>query len=316
MLAAYTSHKGLRNSLIVGELPSPSVGDDHVLIEAHASSVNPLDWKIYKGIQFLPFKKIVPGHDVAGVITQVGTKVSQFKVGDEVYCCLPGLIGGAYAELVRAPINCVARKPNNLSMQEAAATPLAALTAWQAFKKAHLQQGQSVLIIGASGGVGTFAVQIAKALGAQVTGVCSTGNLDLVRQLGADLVIDYTRESVLDRDEQYDIVFDVVGHQSLSSCSHILHPQGHYITINPNPRSVVDIVQQRIPFSHSGQRASFVSMRPETRDLNEITTLIEAGKVKPVIDIQYDLDAVDEAYTYSELGRSKGKIVINLREPM
>lgn len=313
MLAAHTACNGLRKNLTVGELPTPRISASQILIEVHASSVNPLDWKVYKGIRYLPVNNIVPGHDVAGIVRQVGSAVKNFQAGDEVYSCLPGLIGGAYAELVKVPVKAVALKPGNISMQEAAATPLAALTAWQAFKLAKLKKNDSVLIIGASGGVGTYAVQIAKALGAEVTGVCSTGNLDLVRSLGADHVIDYTRESIHELKKRFQVVFDVIGHENLHSCRNIIDATGHFVTTNPGPRSLLEISIDKVSFSGSRQHASLVSMRPSSQDLNDITALIEAGKIKPVIDRQFDLSELDKAYQYSQQGHAKGKIVINLR---
>ncbi|MBA54022.1 MAG: zinc-binding alcohol dehydrogenase [Pseudomonadales bacterium] len=313
MLAAHNSRKLLTTKHVIDEIPDPVVKPQQVLIEVHASSVNPLDWKLYKGVRYVPFKKIVLGHDVAGVVTQVGDKVTTFKPGDEVYCCLPGLLGGAYAEQVAVAARNVSLKPENLSMQEAAATPLAALTAWQALKQTQLKANDSILIIGASGGVGTFAVQLAKAMGADVTGVCGTSNIDLVLTLGADDIIDYTQHSIFDNHQQYDVIFDVIGHESLHSCRYILKSNGRYITTNPNPRSIMDIASHGL--RANGQRASFISMKANGQDLMHIKTLIEAGKVKPIIDKQYSLDQIDEAYAYSQMGHSRGKIVINLAEP-
>ena len=313
MLAAHTSGNALNGHLVVSEVKDPRLHPSEVLIDVMASSVNPLDWKILKGVRYLPFTKLVLGHDVAGFIAKVGAKVTDFEVGDEVYCCLPGIIGGANAERVNVPANMVMMKPSNISMQEAAATPLAALTAWQALNQTHIKKGDSVLIIGASGGVGTFAVQIAKALSAHVTGVCSTKHLGFVRSLGADQVIDYTSESIFEQEDKYDIVFDVIGHESLHSCESIIREGGHYITTNPSPRSILDIVTHVAAFSPTAKHASFVSMKANAKDLKRISALIKVGKVKPIIDKEFALTEIDDAYAYSRLGHSTGKIVINMQ---
>lgn len=305
MLAAHTVCKGIGSQIIVSDIPSPALKSKQVLIAARASSINPLDFKLYRALRYLPLRNIVLGHDVAGVITDVGAGVTDFNVGDEVYGCLPGAIGGAFAETVRAPASAIALKPKNLTMEQAAATPLVALTAWQAIHKAGLKPGDSLLVIGASGGVGTFAVQLAKALGIHVTGVCGTNNVAMVQSLGADDVIDYKKESIFDRPQQYQMVFDVVGQTNLHRCKKLLSPNGHYLAINPGPRNALDFI--------SGKRhARVIFMRPSQPDLNAITQLIEAGKVKPVIDKEFALAEIAQAYEYAEKQKGSGKVVVNL----
>lgn len=311
MQAAHTVCRGLGKNIIVSERPTPRVKSNQVLIDVRASSVNPLNYAVHQGIKHVPLLNIVPGHDVAGVVTQVGHGVTDLQVGDQVFGCMPGLFGGAFSQLVAMPAAAVAIKPENLTMLEAASIPLVALTAVQAFRNAGLKSGDSVLIIGASGGVGTMAVQIAKALGASVTGVCSTGNLELVRSLGADTVVDYTQTRIQDLSPRFNVVFDIIGEESMSSCSRILTSDGCYVTTQYSARSMLDWMLTSLR-STNGRRSRIVSMRPRREDLQQIAGLIEAGKVKPVIDRCYSLSEVSEAFEYSASKRVKGKIVIDL----
>lgn len=306
MLAAHLVPSGIRSRIAVGEVPAPTLKPRQVLITAHAASINPLDYKVYDVLRHVPLPRIVPGHDVAGVISAVGSGVTGFQVGDEVYGCLPGAVGGTFAEVVRAPASVIARKPKNLSMEEAAATPLVALTAWQALHRTGLSAGDRLLVIGASGGVGSFAVQFARVLGVHVTGVCSTDNIELVRALGADEVIDYQRQSIFHSGQRYHTIFDVAGRESLHHCRKLLEPEGHYLTINPGPRNALDMVAFR-------QKAHFLFLRSRQRDLNAITALIEAGKVKPVIDRVFPLAQIALAYDYAQRGKPRGKVVVKLK---
>lgn len=292
------------------EVEQPKIKPDELLVKIHASSVNPIDWKIRKGMLGLltgyQFPKIL-GFDVAGEVVEVGSGVTRFQVGDAVYGST-NFPGGAYAEFAAVPENLLTLKPNNLSYQEAATVPLAALTALQALRNlGNIQSGQAVLINGASGGVGIFAVQIAKAIGAEVTGVSSTKNLDLVKSLDADRVIDYKQQDFAQDTAQYDIIFDAVGARSLLDTKKVLKPNGVYITTLPSPQVVVEsVLTSFLP----GQKAKLVFEKPNSQDLNYLKDLIEAGKIRTVIDRTYPLQELAAAHTYSETGRAAGKIAI------
>ncbi|MEH1937735.1 MAG: NAD(P)-dependent alcohol dehydrogenase [Nostoc sp.] len=292
------------------DVEQPKIEPTQLLVKVRASSVNPIDWKIRQGMLSLitgsKFPKIL-GFDVAGEVVAVGSGVTRFKPGDAVYGST-NFPGGGYAELAAVPENLVAFKPTNLSYEEAAAVPLAALTALQALRdQGNIQTGQTVLINGAAGGVGSFAVQIAKALGAVVTGVSSTKNLDLVKSLLADRVIDYTQQDFTQDTAQYDIIFDAVGKRSLSQTKRVLKPNGIYITTVPSAETVVQsVLTAFLP----GQKAKFVFEKPNAKDLVYLKELIEAGKIRVVIDRTYPLQELATAHSYSETGRAVGKIAL------
>ena len=250
---------------------------------------------------------MILGFDLAGVVLEVGSQVSDFQVGDEIYGSL-GVPGGAYGELAVIPQTVAALKPTNISFESAAALPVAALTALQSLReKANIQPSQSVLINGASGGVGIFAVQIAKALGAEVTGVCSSKNLDFVKSLGADSLIDYTQQDFTQIRAQYDIILDAVGKQTFDNCKKILKPKGVYVTTLPTLSNIVPIELTNL---FGTKRAKFILAQPNTADLLYLNELIETGKLRVVIDCIYPLQELATAHTYSETERAKGKIVI------
>ncbi|MBD2385239.1 NAD(P)-dependent alcohol dehydrogenase [Cylindrospermum sp. FACHB-282] len=292
------------------DVEPPKIKSNQLLVKVHASSVNPIDWKIRKGMFSLitgsTFPKIL-GFDLAGEVVQVGSQVTRFKSGDAIYGST-GLPGGAYAEYAAIAENLVALKPSNLTYEEAAAVPGGALTALQSLRdQGQIKSGQLVLINGAAGGVGSFGVQIAKALGAEVTGVCSTKNLDLVKSLNADFVIDYTQQDFAKGNVQYDIIFDAVGKRSLSQCKGVLKPNGIYITTLPTPESVLETL---ITAFFPGQKAKLVLEKPNTQDLDYLKELIEAGKIRVVIDRTYPLQELAAAHAYSETERASGKIAI------
>lgn len=292
------------------DVEQPKIEPTQLLVKVRASSVNPVDWKIRQGMLSLitgsNFPKIL-GFDVAGDVVAVGSGVTRFKAGDAIYGST-SLPGGGYAEFAAVPENLVALKPTNLNYEEAAAVPLAALTALQALRnEGNIQTGQTVLINGAAGGVGIFAVQIAKALGAVVTGVSSTKNLDLVESLLADRVIDYTQQDFTQDTAQYDIIFDAVGKRSLSQTKRVLKPNGIYITTLPSPEVLLEgVLTAFLP----GQKAKFILEKPNIQDLVYLKELIEAGKIRVVIDRTYPLQELAAAHSYSETGRAVGKIAI------
>ena len=303
------------------EQPVPKVGE--VLVKVHAASVNALDWHFMRGSPFLVRvsgaglrkpKDPRLGVDLAGRVEAVGTNVTQFRVGDEVF----GIGDGAFAEYACAREDKVALKPANLSFEAAAAVPVAAVTALQALRdQGHIQPGQQVLIHGASGSVGTFAVQLAKALGANVTAVCSTRSVDTVRSLGADRVVDYTREDVTKSGRQYDLILGVNGYHSIFAYRRVLRPTGTYIMVGAaNARLIRAVLQVMLlgrMMSRPGKkRMGTFTATVTQRDLEFVKELLEAGRVVPVIDKCYSLGETAEALRHMEVGHPKGKIVITV----
>ncbi len=310
MKAVVIREYGSADVLRYEEVEAPTIKPDELLVKVHAASVNPVDWKIRKGmLKIISGNKfpMILGFDLAGVVLEVGSQVTGFQVGDEIYGSL-GVPGGAYAEIAAVPQKVAAIKSKNISFEEAAALPVAALTALQSLRdKANIQPSQSVLINGASGGVGIFAVQIAKALGAEVTGVCSSKNLDFVKSLGADSLIDYTTHDFTKNQVQYDIVFDAVGKQTFDNSKKVLKPNGIYITTLPNLQNIVAIALTSL---FGTQKAKFILAQPNTADLLYLNELIEADKLRVVIDCTYPLQELAAAHIYSESERAKGKIAI------
>jgi 2-desacetyl-2-hydroxyethyl bacteriochlorophyllide A dehydrogenase len=295
------------------DIPEPQIKPDQLLVKIHASSVNPVDWKIrYGHLQLLTGYNfpLVLGFDAAGIVTAVGDAITRFQVGDSVYAYLKSLPGGADAEYAAVSESAAGVKPDNMSYEEAAGVPLAAITALQGLRnQGQILPGHKVLVNGASGGVGTFAVQIAKAIGAEVTGVCSRKNTELVESLGADRVIDYTTQDFTKNAVQYDIIFDAVGKQSFSQCKKVLQPNGVYVTTLPSTES---LVQSAITFVLPGQKAKLIVAQSNSQDLAYLKDLITADKVRTVIDRTFPLSELAEAHTYSEAGHAVGKIIITM----
>jgi NADPH:quinone reductase-like Zn-dependent oxidoreductase len=321
MKAIVYDRYGPPDVLELREVDRPVAGDDQVLVRVHASSVNPADWHLMTGTPYIARlsgglrkpKVQIPGIDLAGRIEAVGGNVTRFQPGDEVF----GEGSKAFAEYVGVPEDKLAPKPANLTFEEAAAVPVAGVTALQGLRdKGRLEPGQSVLIIGASGGVGTFAVQLAKALGADVTGVCSTGNVDRVRSLGADQVVDYTREDFTRSGQRYDLVFQVAGTASPSDLRRVLTPKGTLVLcsgeggrlLGPVGRIAGALVRSRL----WRQRAVTWIANTTSKDLLDLKELIEAGKVTPVIDRRYTLAEAPEALRYQGAGHTQGKTVITV----
>lgn len=319
---------GTADVLKYEDTAKPTPADNQVLAKVHAASVNPLDWHYMRGTPYIERleagfgKPDDPrmGVDFAGTVEAVGKNVKQFKPGDEVF----GAGDGAFAEYVTVrEQEALALKPPNLTFEQAAAVPIAAITALQALRdRGRIQSGKRVLIIGASGGVGTFAVQIAKSYGAEVTGVCSTRNVEMVRSLGADHVIDYTREDVTKSGHQYDMIVDNVGNRSLSellSFRQILTPQGVFVLIGgggpdagPWLGPLVTLLEERMISPFVSQKFVWLIAELNKEDLTILGDLIQAGKVTPVIDRTYKLSETPEALRYLEKGHARGKVVISL----
>jgi NADPH:quinone reductase-like Zn-dependent oxidoreductase len=298
--------------LEVADLPDPKPTGRKLLIKVHAAGINPVDCKMRSGKPRIPGLRFprVPGSDVAGEVVQVSGGVTRFRPGDAVYAMLSPFSGGACAEYALVPERQAAKKPTNLSFPEAAAVPVAGLAALQTLRDLGKDRnGGRVLINGASGGVGSFAVQIAKAYGAEVTGVTSFRNLDFVKELGANRVIDYSREDFTQSDSRYDIVLDAVSNRSFQECKSILSPKGVYIATLP---SFSLIFHTLTSFFSRGRRAKFFSVRARGADLEILRKSIEAGKLRPRIDRLFPLEKTAEAHVYSETGHARGKIVIQI----
>ncbi len=311
MKAAIINRYGAADVFQYTEVEQPSLKSNQMLVKVHASSINPIDWKIRKGmLKILTGNRfpMILGFDVAGEVVEIGDRVTRFKPGDTIYARLDQVTGGAYAEYAAVSETVAALKPTNMSYEEAAAVPLAAMTALQALRdEGKLEVGQNVLINGASGGVGTFAVQIAKVLGATVTAVCSSKNRELVKGLGADRVIDYTQQNFTEDTAKYDIAFDVVGHRSLAECKPILQPKGIYITTQPYPGN---FLQSFLTALLPGQKYKVILFRSSGSDLADLKEQIEADKIRSVIDCTYPLSDIAAAHAYSETERATGKIVV------
>jgi NADPH:quinone reductase-like Zn-dependent oxidoreductase len=310
-------------NLKLEDVEKPNPTNDQLLVRVRAASVNPYDWHFIEGapyimrpmaVGFRKPKDIRLGVDFAGVVEAVGKNVTQFKPGDEVF----GGRGGAFAEYICVRASRVALKPANLTFEEAASINIAGMTALQGLRdKGKVQAGQKVLINGASGGVGTFAVQIAKSLGAEVTGVCSTRNLELVRSLGADHVIDYTKEDFAKTDQRYDVMLDNVPNHSLSECRKILNPKGIYVMIGgggPNDNRWVGpfgrVIHALLIKPFIDQKMGMMMAETNQKDLTFLADLMHSGKVKAVIDRTYKLNQVPEAIRYLEEGHARGKVII------
>lgn len=310
MKAAIINHYG-SPEFEYTEVEQPQIKSDQMLVRVYATSVNPIDWKIRKGmLKILTGNKfpMILGFDVSGEVVEVGESVTQFNKGMSIYAHLSSLPGGAYAEYAAVSQKLAAAKPSNMSHEEAAAVPLAAMTALQAFRdEGNLKQGRKVLINGASGGVGTFAVQIAKVLGAEVTAVCGSSNVELVKSLGADRVIDYKQQNFTNDTAKYDMIFDVVGNSSLTECKNVLQPNGIYVTTQPYPENYL---KSFLTWFTPGQKYKVVLLKSRGSDLAYLKEQIEAGKIRAIIDRTYPLSEIAAAHTYSETERTVGKIVI------
>jgi len=306
--------------LRLSDVPMPAVGDRDVLVRVHAAASNAGDWHLLRGTPW-PFRLIagllkpkhhILGTDISGTIESVGPGVTQFRRGDDVFGELSRCGFGGFAEFVAAPETALAPKPSNVTFEEAAATATSGMTALQGLLKGNIRAGQNVLIHGAAGGVGTFAVQIAKALGAEVTGVCSARNVDGVRALGADFVVDYSREDFTNAAKRYDLILAVNGDRSIWDYKRALAPNGAYVMSGGSNRQLRDALVIGPFISRGGQTFGNLLMRPNQKDLMFLREQLEAGKLKPVIDRRYTLVEVPEAIRYVEEGHAAGKVVITI----
>ena len=316
----YTKY-GSPDVLELKEVEKPTPKENEVLIKVRAASVNPLDWHYLRGkplfmrlmgAGLLKPKNKILGVDIAGRVETVGRTVKQLHPGDDVFG--GGKFLGGFAEYVCVSENRLALKPSNITFEEAASVPIAAVTALQALRdKGEIQPGQKVLINGAGGGVGTFAVQIAKSFGAEVTGVCSTRNLDMVRSIGADHVIDYTQEDFTKNDQRYDLIFDAAAFRSILDQKQALSPKGIYVMVGGSMARMFQVMFLRPWISMTGsKKIGLMLANINKKDLVFMKELLEAGKVVPVIDRRYPLSEVPEAIRYLEEGHARGKVIITL----
>jgi NADPH:quinone reductase-like Zn-dependent oxidoreductase len=323
MKAIVRTKYGSPDVLELKEVEKPTPKDDEVLIKVHAASLNAYDWhmltadmfpvRLMGGGLFKPKRKLL-GADVAGRVESVGRNVTHFQPGDDVFGDIAGSGGGSFAEYACGRENLLASKPANLSFEEAAAVPMAAVTALQALRdKGHIRPGQSVLINGASGGVGTFAVQIAKSFGAEVTAVCSTGKMDMVRSIGADHVIDYAKEDFTKNGQHYDLILAANGYHPILDYRRALSPKGIYVVAGGSAAQMIQVLLLGPLISRTGRRKMRVMVANiNQKDLAIIKELLETGKVKPIIDRRYPLNEVPEAMRYLGEGHARGKIVITM----
>lgn len=333
MQAFVVKKYGKKETLQLTQVAEPTINDHEVLVQVHATGVNLLDSKIRDG-EFkllLPYKPpFVLGHDVAGIVTKVGSKANKFKVGDEVYARPADFHIGTFAEYIAVNERDLALKPKNLTMEEAASIPLVGLTAWQALvEKMKLKKGQKIFIQAGSGGVGTFAIQLAKHLGAFVATTTSAANSDLVKSLGADVVIDYKTQDFETILSDYDFVLNSQDTKTLEKSLNILKPNGKVVSISGPPDVefanevglswFFKIVMRLLSFGIKKKAKklhlnyNFLFMRAEGKQLSEITSLIEAGKIRPIIDKVFPFEQTNEAMAYVESGRAKGKVVIKVK---
>ncbi len=319
MKAILFTEYGSPDVLQLKEVEKPAPKDNEVLVKVYAASANPADWHTMRGEPFLARlvngllkpKNSRLGADVSGRVEAVGKNVTQFQAGDEVFGELQLSDLGSFAEYICAHEDTFALKLSKLTFEQAAAVPLAAFTALQGLRdKGQIKSGQKVLINGASGGVGTFAVQIAKSFGTEVTAVCSTQNLDMVRSIGADHVIDYTKEDFTDNGQRYDLIFDAVGNRSVSDLKRALSPNG--ICSVAGFTSLPRLFQTMF---FGGKKVGLMeTASANKKDLLIIKELLESGKIVPVIDRTYTLKEVPEAIRYLETGRAKGKVVVTVEQ--
>ena len=315
MKAIITNEYGSVDVLCVENVDLPAIQEDEILVQVKAASINPLDWRIRTGEMKIMTGKTPPrilGSDYAGIVNKVGKNIKKYKIGDEVF----GMIDivkakeGTYAEFVKVKENDISIKPKNSSFEDSASLPLVCLTSYQAFVNvAKAKKGDNVLINGCTGGVGSAAMQIAKALGYDTTGICSTNNVDFAKKLGADNVIDYKKESVLGKNEKYDVIFDTVGNLKFSSSKKILNPKGNYVT---TAVTLPAMILNPITNIFCSKKSKLVVVKPSSDNLREIKKLVENEDLKGLVSKIFDLEEIKEAHKTSQEGGFSGKLVVKI----
>jgi NADPH:quinone reductase-like Zn-dependent oxidoreductase len=317
MRAVIYEKYGSPEVLELREIDKPSVADDEILVKVHAASIQQTDIRFRTGTPFLARvlggmfkpKNQILGCDYSGIVEATGKNINEYDVGYEVYGQLDRRTG-THAEYINVSMNEVSPKPKNLTFVEAATVGVAGTMALQCLRDhGEIQRGQKVLINGASGGIGTFAVQLAKIYGTEVTGVCSTTNQEMVKSIGADYVIDYTKEDFTERVDEYDIIFDAVRKNTFAKCKNALTSKGIYVTTEFGPGIML---QMRMNSNPNGKRVVGMLMKVDVEDLAYLRELIEAGKIKPIIDRTYSLEEIADAHRYVEKGHAKGKVIIKI----
>jgi NADPH:quinone reductase-like Zn-dependent oxidoreductase len=307
----YEKHNGTPDMLVYREVEKPAPEGNEVLVKIHVASVNAGDYRSMR-MGSIPKKKIF-GSDIAGVVEAAGCNVRKFHPGDEVTGDISGCGLGGFAEYVTVPEHALALKPAGISFEQAASLPMAAVTALQALRdKGEIKLGYRVLICGAGGGVGTFAVQLAKYFGAEVTALCGTGNTELVRSIGADHIIDYTREDFTKSGKRYDLVVAVNGSQLLSAYKGVLNPKGTAVIVGGALSQVIKAMLLGPVMSLGGRKVRILAAKPNTKDLEFIIKLVANGSIKPVVDRRYPLGGTGKAVCYLSEGHARGKVIINI----
>lgn len=311
-MKAVVYNKKSLNKLVFCDVEKPIPNENEVLVKIVAVSVNAADYRSMK-MGLIPKKKIF-GADIAGIVEAVGENISQFRLGDEVIGELANYGFGGFAEYAVAPEKLLVLKPANISFQDAAALPMASLTALQALRdKGRIVKGHNVLIIGSGGGVGTFAVQLAKHFDAKVTAVCSTKNIEQARSLGADTVVDYTKEDITKTDKLFDTIIAINGNYSLLACRRLLNPYGVYVMVGGALSQIFKSLLFGWILSFGSKKILSLAAKPKQSDLEYIVSLVNDGKIKPIIDKHFPLDKTAEAFKYMGEGHSSGKVVINVQ---
>ncbi|KYG65708.1 NADPH:quinone reductase [Bdellovibrio bacteriovorus] len=334
MIAAYIEKYGHEEKLKIGDFPMPTVGPQDVLVKIKSASVNPIDFKVRDGkVRFIRQEKfpLILGHDCSGEVIQIGSQVKKFKIGDRVFSRPRTERIGTFAEFIAIDESDVALMPANIGFHEAASIPLVGLTSWQAmYGVAHLKPGQKVLIQAGSGGIGTFAIQLAKHIGAEVWTTTSTKNVDFVKSLGADHVIDYKKQNFTEVVQDLDMIFDTLGGDSLEKDFSVIKPGGFIVSLSGSPDHrtgqelqlgfiktlILGVVGLKANLKAKAAQAHyrFIFMKSNGEQLMQISNLIMQGKIKPTVDRVFSLKDCQEAIEYSESGRARGKIVIQVSE--
>ena len=314
MKAILTKEYGNADVLKLAEIDKPIIGDGEVLIQVIITSVNPMEWKVRNGEMKMMTGKTPPeilGSDFSGIVSKIGSSITGFKKGDEVYGMTDGLKGGAYAEYLKINEDMFAIKPGNLSFDEAASLPMVAQTAYQALvHKAQVKKGDHILINGCTGGVGSVAVQIAKALGCTVTGVCSTKNIEFAKSLGADHIIDYKKDDLLENENSYDSIFDTIGNHSFAEFKKTLKAGGVCVTTSP---TIPAMLFGSVLNLFRSKKAKIIMVASSKQDLDAIRTMFQNAQIKPQIAHTFPIEEIKDAHNLSEKGRVVGKIVLKIQ---